>query len=120
MIGMCLAARGKREWNKLPHAIACVCVLLWIVGSFSTLYGDLAPHSRTPHCPPQSHANATHSCAWHCDGVESSSSSGRSCGPSIAPTGFVSRHPSPISYATNLNRGITTRGPPHFMFVKSV
>ena len=108
---------------RLSRAIASACVVLWIAGSVSTLYGGLAPQWTTPHCP-QSHSNAAHhlhgSCAWHCDSLDSQSSFGRSWRPFIAPTRFVSGHLRARSCAPTLNGGLITRGPPHSIVYRLV
>ena len=119
MIGTFLQLWTESRRGRLSRAIAGVCVVLWVAGSVSTLYGSLTPQWTTPHCP-QSHSNSAHhthgSCAWHCDGIETQSSSGRSWGPSIAPTRFVFGHHSATLHATTLNGVITTRGPPQPIF----
>jgi len=94
--------------GRFSRAIAYVCVVLWVAGSGSTLYGSVTPQWTTLHCP-QSHSNSAHhtrgSCAWHCDGIETRSSSGRSWGPSITPTVFLSRHASSTICAEILTDG---------------
>ena len=123
MISMFLQVRAENRRGTFSRAIACVCVSLWLAGSVSTLYGSRTPQWTTPHCP-QSHSNSaqhTHgSCAWHCAGIDTPSSSGRSWGPSSTPTGFVCWHPSATLHATILNGGITTRGPPRSSFSSHV
>ena len=117
MISMFLQMRAENWRGKFSRAIAGVCIVLWMAGSVSTLYGSLTPQWTTPHCP-QSHSNAAHhthgTCAWHCDSIDTPSSSGRSWRPSNIPTGFLSGDLSATSYATVLNGGITSRGPPPF------
>jgi hypothetical protein len=93
---------------RLSRAIAGVCVVLCMAGAVSTLYGGLAPQWTTPHCP-QSHSTSAHhphgSCVWHCDGIDTQFSSGRSWRPSITATGFLSGHLSGTLYAPILNGG---------------
>lgn len=119
MIGTCSQMWTASWRGKFCRAIASVCVVLWLAGSVSTLYGSLTPQWTTPHCP-QSHSNSTHhthgSCAWHCDGIDTQFSSGRSWGPSIAPTGFLSGYLSAKLCAAILNGGMATRGPPQSIF----
>jgi len=102
--------------GKLSRAVACVCVALWVSGSVSMLYGSLTPQWTTPHCP-QSHSNSAHhthsSCAWHCDGIETQSTSGRSWGPSIAPTGYLFGDSTDTICTAILQGGKVIRGPPH-------
>ena len=78
MIGAFLEMWTASRRGRLSRAIAGVCVALWVTGSVSMLHGSLTPQWTTAHCP-QSHSNSaqhTHgSCAWHCDGIESQSSS---------------------------------------------
>ena len=122
MISTFLQMRAENWRGTFSRAIACICVSLWMAGSVSTLYGSLTPQWTTPHCP-QSHSNAAHhthgSCAWHCDGIDNPSSSGRSWGPSITPTGFLFGSLSDTSDATTLNGGVTSRGPPQSIFLDS-
>ena len=123
MIGTFLQMWTASRRGKFSRAIASVCVVLWMAGSVSTLYGSLTPQWTTPHCP-QSHSNSAHhthgSCAWHCDGIDTQSSSGRSWRPSIVPTGFLFGHLGATSSATILNGGITSRGPPRSSFSSHV
>jgi hypothetical protein len=123
MISTFLQMRAENRRGTFSRAIACVCVSLWLAGSVSALYGSLTPQGTTPHCP-QSHSNSAHhthgSCAWHCDSIDTPSSSGRSWRPSITPTGFLSGDLSATSYATALNGGITGRGPPFSSFSSHV
>jgi hypothetical protein len=115
LIGRFLQMWTTSRRGKFPRVIAGVCAVLWVAGSVSTLYGGLAPQWTTPHCP-QSHSNPAHqthgACAWHCDGIDTPSFSGRTWRPSIAPTGFLSGHLSATSDTTVLNGGVTSRGPP--------
>jgi hypothetical protein len=123
MIGMFLQMWTANRRARFFRTIAGACVVLWVAGSVSTLYGSLTSQWTTPHCP-QSHSNSAHhthgSCAWHCEGINAQSSSGRSWGPSIAPTGFVFGHHSATLYAIVLNGGITSRGPPQPIFSRFV
>lgn len=109
--------------GRLSRAIAGVCVALWVAGSVSMLYGSRTPQWTTPHCP-QSHSNSaqhTHgSCAWHCDGIETPSASGRSWGPSIVPTGFLLGDFAATKYTAILDGGKAIRGPPHFIVFRFV
>src|SRR5580765_730282 len=110
---------GGTARSRFARAMAGACVLLWMVESVSTLYGSLTPQWTTPHCP-QSHSNSaqhTHgSCAWHCDGIETQSSSARSWGPSIAPTGYLFGDSSVTVCTAILQDGKVIRGPPHLVF----
>ena len=119
MIGTFLQMWTANRRARFSRAIAGVCVVLWLTGSVSTLYGTRTPQWTTPHCP-QSHSNSaqhTHgSCAWHCDSIDSQSFSGRSWWSSVTPTGFLSGHLSAAAFAPNLNGGVTSRGPPRSSF----
>jgi len=119
MIGMFLQMWILSRRGRFSRAIAGVYVVLWVAGSVSALYGSLTPQWTTPHCP-QSHSNTAHhthgSCAWHCDGIDTQSSSGRSWGPSIAPTGFLCGDSTATICAAILNGGTATRGPPQSIF----
>ena len=123
MIDVFLQKWTESRRARFSRAIAGVCVALWVTGSVSMLYGNLAPQWTTPHCP-QSHSHSTQpmygACAWHCASIDTPSSSGRSWGPSSTPTGFVCWHPSATLHATILNGGITTRGPPRSSFSSHV
>lgn len=103
---------------RFSHAVAGVCVALWLAGSVSTLYGSLTPQWTTPHCP-QSHSHSaqhTHgSCASHCDGIETQSSSDRSWGPSIAPPWYLLGNSTVTICTVILQGGKAIRGPPHSM-----
>lgn len=115
MISTFLQMRTENRRGKFSRAIAGVCVVLWLAGSVSTLYGSFAPQWTTPHCP-QSHSSAAQhshgSCAWHCDSIDTPSHSGKSWRPSVIPTGFLSRQHKAISDATDIHAGVTGRGPP--------
>ena len=119
MIGEFLQMWTENRRARFSRAIACVCVVLWVAGSVSTLYGSLAPQWTTPHCP-QSHLNSAQhtlgSCAWHCDGINAQSSSGRSWGPSIAPTGYLFGDSTVTIYPPILQDGKAIRGPPQSIF----
>ncbi len=116
MIGAFLQMWTEGRRGRLSRAIAAVCVVLWVAGSVSTLYGSFAPQWTTPHCP-QSHSNSTQhthgSCAWHCDGIETQAPSGRSWGPSIAPTGYLFGDSTYTICNAILQGGKVIRGPPH-------
>jgi hypothetical protein len=104
--------------GTFSRAIAGVCIVLWMAGSISTLYGSLSPQSKTPHCPQSHSGSAQHtsgSCVWHCDSIDTQSFSGRSWRPSITPAGFLSGNPISTLRITIINGGITTRGPPQFL-----
>src|SRR6185295_15910072 len=83
---------GWRARSRFARAMAGACVLLWMVGSVSTLYGSLTPQWTTPHCP-QGQANSgqhSHShCVWHCDGIDARVSTGRHAGISVDPNGMI-------------------------------
>ncbi len=117
MISAFLQMRIENRRGQFSRAIAGICVVLWLTGSVSTLYGSLTQQWTAPHCP-QTHSNSAHhthgSCAWHCDGIDTPSSSVRSWRPSITPTGFLSVHLSATLHNSILNGGTTTRGPPLF------
>ena len=115
MIGTFLQMWTASRRVRFSRAVAGVCVVLWVAGSVSTLYGSLTPQWTTPHCP-QSHSNSAHhthgSCAWHCDGIDTQSSSGRSWGPSITPTGYLLGDSTATKYTAILDDGKAIRGPP--------
>jgi hypothetical protein len=119
MIGMFLQIWTASRRGRFSRAIAGVCVALWVAGSVSTLYGSLTPQWTTPHCP-QSHSNSAHhthgSCAWHCDGIETQSSTGRSWGPSITPTGYLFGDSTVTICTAILQGGKAIRGPPQSIF----
>lgn len=99
---------------RLARAIAGVCVVLWVAGSISTLYGCLAPQWTTPHCPQSQSNNGPHtlgSCAWHCDGFGTQSSSDP-WGPSIAAIGYLFGDPADTIGLAILQNGKVIRGPP--------
>jgi len=115
MIGMFLQMWTASRRGIFSRAIAGICVVLWVAGSVSTLYGSLTPQWTTPHCPQGQAHSGQHShsyCAWHCDGIDTQASPGRPWGPSIDPTGFVSSHSSATLCSAILNGGPPTRGPP--------
>jgi hypothetical protein len=115
MVTMFSQIWAKTKRGQSSRAIAGLCVVLWLAGSASTLYGSLAPQWTTPHCP-QSHSSAAQhghgSCVWHCDSIETQSASGRSWRPSLTPAGFLSGQHSATSDATDIHGGVTGRGPP--------
>ena len=51
MIDLFSQILGRRTRSQFVRATVGVCVLLWMVGSVSTLYGSLTPQWTTPHCP---------------------------------------------------------------------
>jgi len=119
MIGTFLQMWTASRRDRLSRAIAGVCVALWMAGSISTLYGSITPQRTTPHCPQSQSNSAQHthgSCAWHCDGIETQSSSARSWGPSIAPTGYLFGDSTATVCTTILEGGKAIRGPPHPIF----
>src|SRR6185295_5869542 len=103
--------------GKLSRVVAGVWVALWMAGFLSTLHVDLTQRLLTSHCPQPS-ANSMHhphgSCAWHCDNIATQASSGRSWGPAITPTGFLSKHLSATGYVVFNSGGSTSRGPPSY------
>ncbi len=110
---MLLQIQTESRRGKFFRACVGVCVALWVAGSVSPLYGSLPSKS---HCPQSNSSSAHHtqgSCASHCDGIETPSSSGRTWEASIAPTGFVSGELGNGLYAAILNGGMAARGPPH-------
>jgi hypothetical protein len=106
---------GQGARSRFPRALAGVCVLLWLVGSVSSLYGSLTPQWTMPHCPqgtlhlPQH--NQDH-CLWHCDGIDAQAATGRNPGSAADPAGervnagILSLRT--IAYRT----GAAPRGPP--------
>jgi hypothetical protein len=118
MIGMSSQISGRRVPSGFARATACVCILLWVVGSVSLVYGSLTPQWTTPHCP-QGQANSgqhSHShCVWHCDGVDEQVATGRSGGSSATPNGYVSGHLGAIPLVAVLSAGIVPRGPPQLL-----
>ena len=120
MIGAFLQIWTASPRGRLPRAIACACIVLWVTGSVSTLYGGFTPQGTTPHCPQSQSSSAQHthgSCAWHCDGIEAQSSSGRSWGPSIIPTGYLFGDSTVTRGTAILQGGKAIRGPPHSIYL---
>src|SRR5580765_406092 len=115
MIGNLLQMWAENGRAGVSRAIAGICVVLWVAGSVSTLYGSLTPQGMTPHCPHTHSNNAQHthgSCAWHCDGIETHSSSGRSWELSIAPIGYLFGDSTDALCTAILQDGKAIRGPP--------
>ena len=123
MIGAVLQMWTASRRGRLSRAIACLSVALWVVGSFSTLYGNLSPQWTAPHCP-QSHSNSVHHthgfCAWHCVGIETQSASDGSWGLSTTPTGYLFGDAT-VTIRTAIFEGVKAiRGPPHSILPRLV
>jgi hypothetical protein len=110
--------RNGNHQGSLSRAIAGVCLVLWVAGSVSLVYGSLTPQWTTPHCP-QGQAHGGHQqhnhCTWHCDGIDAQAAADRSGGGCAAPTGFVSGHFTAIPRVAVLGAEIVPRGPPQFL-----
>ncbi|MBI5317130.1 MAG: hypothetical protein HZB34_14290 [Nitrospirae bacterium] len=115
MVITILQKRDRSRRGKFPRAIACLCVLLWIVGSFSTLYSSLTPQWTTPHCPqgqtPSGQQNHSH-CVWHCGGIDAQAATGRNPGNVADPAGYQTQAGvlSPKTLAYRMES--VPRGPP--------
>ena len=115
MIGKLLQMWAESRRDKISRAIAGVCVVLWIAGSVSTLYGSLTPQWTTPHCPQGQAHSGQHShshCVWHCDGIDAQAATGRNPGSSADPAGYLEQS-GVLSLKTLAYRiGLAPRGPP--------
>jgi hypothetical protein len=118
MIDLCLQKWTKRRRARVSRAIAGVCVVLWLAGSVSTLYGSLTPQWTTPHCP-QSHSHSTQpmhgACAWHCAGIDTHSDSSRPWASAMTQSGFAGRSLSVSLDSAIVHGWMSPRGPPIFM-----
>ena len=115
MIGMFSQILEERAGSRLPRAMVGVCVLLWLLGSVSSLYGSLSPQWTMPHCPqgtshlPQHNQNH---CLWHCVGIDAQAAAGRNPISSAEPTG-ASVSAGILPFRTIVYRtGVAPRGPP--------
>jgi len=90
MIGMFSQVWGGGAQNGFARATAGLCVLLWMLGSVSSLYGSPMAQRATSHCPQEpSHLpqhDQTH-CVWHCDGIDTQATTGRNLSSSADPAG---------------------------------
>lgn len=117
MFGQLVQMRSMNGRVRGVRAIAVICVGLWLAGSVTVTQGTLAPQSAAPHCPEGQTQSSQHShnhCAWHCDGIDTPISTGRSGSSSPAPAGYLigSFAQTPLSIA--LSAGMAPRGPPQF------
>src|SRR6185436_5389852 len=106
---------GERAGSRLPRAMAGVCVLLWLLGSVSSLYGGLSPQWTMPHCPQGTSHLPQHSqihCLWHCVGIDAQAATDRNPRSSTDPAG-ASVSAGILSLRTIVYRtGTAPRGPP--------
>lgn len=115
MIGMFSQIWRGRAGSRLPRAMAGVCVLLWMVGSVSSLYGSLMVQGATPHCPERTSHLPQHNqnhCLWHCVGIDAQAVTGRNPSCSADPAG-ASVSAGILPFQTIVYRtGSAPRGPP--------
>jgi len=115
VIGMFSQMWGERAGSRLPRAMAGVCVLLWLLGSVSSLYGGLSPQWTMPHCPQGTSHLPQHSqihCLWHCVGIDAQAATDRNPRSSTDPAG-ASVSAGILSLRTIVYRtGTAPRGPP--------
>ncbi|MBH0190100.1 MAG: hypothetical protein HP493_14990 [Nitrospira sp.] len=102
---------------RFLRVIAVICIGLWLAGSVTVMQGTLAPQWTAPHCPEgqaQGSQQGHNHCAWHCDGIDTPLSTGRSGCSSPAPVGDLigSFIRTPLSVASS--SGVAPRGPPQF------
>jgi hypothetical protein len=115
MISTFLQMRTENRRAGFSRAIAGLCVVLWLAGSVSTLYGSLTPQWTTPHCP-QGQANSgqqNHShCVWHCGGIDVQAATSRNPGNVADPAGYQTQAGvlSPKTLAYRMES--VPRGPP--------
>lgn len=102
----------------IPHIVArpvaSLCVLLWMAGSLSVVYGSLGPHGSTSHCPQeQAHPqNGQGHCFSHCHAIDSQASDVRSrCSLAILER-FASADHRPFSIVRHPDKAVVPRGPP--------
>ena len=118
MIDVFLQKWTESRRARFSRTIAGVCVALWLTGSVSMLYGNLAPQWTTPHCP-QSHSHSTQpmhgACAWYCAGIDTQSDSSRPCAFALTQTGFAGRSLSASFDFAIVDGRMPSRGPPIFM-----
>jgi hypothetical protein len=95
--------------------MAGVCVLLWLLGSDSSLYGSLMVQGATPHCPEQTSHLPQHNqnhCLWHCVGIDAQAAAGRNPISSADPAG-QQVNAGVLPFQTIVYRtGLAPRGPP--------
>jgi hypothetical protein len=115
MIGELLQVRSMDGRASCVRAIVGIVIGLWLAGSVTVVQGTLAPQWTAPHCPEgqtESNQHGHNHCAWHCDGIDTPLSTGRSGSSSPAPTGylvgFLTRTPLAIARIA----GKAPRGPP--------
>ena len=117
MIDVFLQTWKETRRARFSRTIAGLCVALWLTGSVSMLYGNLAPQWTVPHCP-QSHSHSTQSthgaCAWYCAGIDTQSDSCRPWAPALTPTGFAGRLLSTSFDIAIVDGWMFPRGPPLF------
>lgn len=97
------------------RAISVICVGLWLAGSVTVVQGTLAPQWTAPHCPEgqaQGSQQGHNHCAWHCDGIDTPLSTGRSGSSSPAPVGDLAGSLTHMPFSVVLCEGMAPRGPP--------
>jgi hypothetical protein len=117
MIDLFLQKWTESRRARFSRAIAGICVALWLTGSVSMLYGNIAPQWTTPHCP-QSHSHSTQpthgACAWYCASIDTHSDSCRPWSSALTQAGFSGRSLSASFDITVFNGWMSPRGPPNF------
>ena len=117
MIDVFLQKWTESRRARFSRAIAGICVALWLTGSVSMLYGNIAPQWTTPHCP-QSHSHSTQpthgACAWYCASIDTHSDSCRPWSSALTQAGFSGRSLSASFDITVFNGWMSPRGPPIF------
>lgn len=117
MIGMFFQIQSGTRRGTVSRVIAGFCVGLWLAGSVTVTQGTLAPQWTAPHCPEGQTQGSPHShnhCAWHCDGIDTSTSAGRSGSSSPAPIGYLVGALTHTPLSVVLCEGKAPRGPPQF------
>ena len=118
MIDLFLQKWTERRRARFSRAIACVCVVLWLAESVSTLHGNLTPQWTIPHCP-QSHSHGAQpahgACAWYCAGIDTQSDSCRPWASALTQAGFAGRSLIASFGVAIVHGWMSPRGPPIFM-----
>jgi len=115
MIGIFFQPQSGTRRGTASRVIAGLCVALWLAGSVTVAQGTPSPQWTAPHCPEGQTQSSQHShnhCAWHCDGIDTSASAGRSGSSSPAPTGYLIGPFTRTPLAIALIAGMAPRGPP--------
>ena len=117
MIDVFLQEWTENRQARFARAVAGICVVLWLAGSVSKLYGTPTPQSTTPHCP-QSHSHSTQpmhgACAWYCASIDTQSDSCPPWASALTQTGFAGRSLSASLDITIVDAWMSPRGPPIF------